>query len=147
MKTKMLLIVLALWAFSLLGCASGVRYEMMADRIPTVQEEQGRIFFYCDRSPFGSAIHPIVWLNDQEVGRSVPGGFFYVDRPPGEYAVRCTTETNQTLTFILAAGDVRYVRTVMTPGAFVGRVQPILEDEEQAMKILTKAAYIGDKVQ
>ena len=93
----------------------------------------------------GAAIQPNIRLNDEIVGKSVPGGFFFVDRPPGDYEVRCATEVKRTMTFTLAAGEKRYVRTKVVFGVLAGRVYPILEDEDQALETLTKSSYIGDK--
>ena len=144
MKTKLLIAVLAVYACSLVGCTSGARYGTVVERIPTLQENQGRILFYRGRNRFGSAVQPDIRLNGEIVGKYVPGGFFFVDRPAGNYEVSCMTPSAKyTLTLTLAAKETRYVRAVVTRGAFVVHVQPVLEDEEQAMKTLAESLYTG----
>ncbi|MCG3173240.1 MAG: hypothetical protein GMKNLPBB_01418 [Myxococcota bacterium] len=126
-----------------LGCASGTKYDQAITQLATMPANQGRIMFYREGSPVGAAIQPDIRLNGEKVGKSVPGGFFYVDRPAGDYNVACSTEVDKELTFALSAGETRYVRTKITMGVMVGHVHPILEDREKAMRILVKCSYIG----
>jgi hypothetical protein len=125
------------------GCASGPSYTTMSEQIGPVAPGQGRIYFYRDGSPFGSAVQPNIRLNGDVVGKSKPGGFFYVDRAPGGYEVSCETETQKSLSMTLTAGETRYVRTRVSFGVVLGHVRPVLEDEEQAMKTLGKSKYTG----
>jgi len=127
------------------GCAGGPKFSEIADQIPPLPQGQGRIYFYREGSAFGSAIQPSIMLNDQPIGSSVPGGFFYVDQPPGECVVACSTEAEHRLSLHLDPGDKRYVRTSITFGLFVGQVHPVLEDETDAMKTLASTSYTGDK--
>lgn len=53
-------------------------------------------------------------MNNEVVGRSVPGGFTYVDRPPGKYVVTTTTEVENAVTFQLAAGESKYIKTAVS---------------------------------
>ena len=46
--------------------------------------EMGRIFFYRP-SAFGALLNPDVKLNGERVGEAKAQGFFFVDRPAGEY--------------------------------------------------------------
>jgi len=46
-----------------------------------------------------------VRLNGEKVGKAVPNGFFYVDRPAGNYQVVTETEVEKKLTFTLDAGQ------------------------------------------
>jgi hypothetical protein len=108
------------------GCASGPTYLKMRNSMPPIGKDEGRIYFYRPATYFGSAIQPEVKLNNQMVGRSEPGGFFYVDRPPGNYVVKTTTEVVRTLSLTLATNQVRYVRFDVSMGFLVGHVYPIL---------------------
>ncbi|MCK7493688.1 MAG: DUF2846 domain-containing protein [Comamonadaceae bacterium] len=65
------------------GCATGPKYEEVRGGFPSLSAEQGRIYFYRSSNPFGSGIQPSVMLNGEKVGDSRPGGFFFVDRTPG----------------------------------------------------------------
>ena len=45
----------------------------------------GRIYFYREKRFVGSAMDPHILLNGVTVGNSMNGGYFYVDRAPGDY--------------------------------------------------------------
>lgn len=55
-------------------------------------EAHGRIYFFHLDTFGGATIQPEIKLNDKVVGRSVPGGFFFVDEEPGECTVSTSTE-------------------------------------------------------
>lgn len=128
------------------GCASGPQYKDIASSIPTLAPDHGRIYFFRDSAFGGAAIQPEIRLNEQVVGRSIPGGFFYVDENPGSYTVSTTTETKKTITFALRAGDTKYVRTSLSMGLLVGRITPTLDDPETAPQEIEQLKYTGAKV-
>ncbi|MFC5475044.1 DUF2846 domain-containing protein [Paraherbaspirillum soli] len=138
------LFAVAVLAALLTGCASGVKYSEMASAIPTLKADQGRIYFFRSSSMMGAAIQPEIRLNDEVVGKSQPGGFFFVDRPAGQYRAASSTETEKTLSFSLEAGETKYVRTSVSFGALVGRVNPTLETPELAGKELPSLSFTGE---
>lgn len=123
------------------GCASGVKYSEMSSSIPTLKADQGRVYFLRSASMLGAAVQPEIKLNSEVVGQSKPGGFFYVDRPAGKYAVSTSTETEKTLSFALDAGETKYVRTSVSMGLMVGRVIPTLETPEKAQEELPSLSF------
>ncbi|MGF6976543.1 hypothetical protein QFZ94_004993 [Paraburkholderia sp. JPY465] len=125
------------------GCASGPQYKDVASSIPTLKEAQGRIYFYRSSSMFGAAMQPAINLNGQDVGKSQPGGFFFVDEPAGQYVVSTTTETKKTLSFKLDAGETKYVKTSVGLGLLVGRIIPTLESSDEATKDIQDLHYTG----
>jgi len=127
----------------LAGCASGPRFTEVQASIPEVSAGQGRIFFYRPAAAVGAALQPEIRLNDDVVGRSRPGSFFFVDRVPGPMRVATETEIENTLEFSLSAGQIRYVETSTTFGVLVGRVTPKLIDADQAVREIQSLAYIG----
>ncbi|CAB3794632.1 DUF2846 domain-containing protein [Paraburkholderia fynbosensis] len=130
-------------AFVASGCASGPRYKDVASSIPTLKEAQGRIYFYRSSSMFGAALQPGINLNGTVVGKSQPGGFFFVDEPAGQYVVSTATETEKTVSFKLDAGETKYVKTSVGFGLLVGRVIPSLESTDEAAKSLEDLHYTG----
>jgi hypothetical protein len=142
-KLSRVLIAASAAALLATGCASGPEFKDVASSIPTIKESQGRIYFYRSNSLFGAALQPDINLNDQVVGKSKPGGFFYVDEPAGDYVVSTTTETKKTLSFKLEAGETKYVKTSVGLGLLVGRIIPSLESTEEANKDLEGLHYIG----
>lgn len=125
------------------GCASGPQYKDVASSIPTLKQEQGRIYFYRSGSMFGAALQPSINVNGQAVGKSQAGGFFYVDEPAGQYVVSTATETEKTVSFKLDAGETKYVKTSVGFGLLVGRIIPSLESAEDATKDLDGLHYTG----
>lgn len=127
----------------LAACASGPTYRDVAASIPTLDGHLGRLYFLRSASILGAAIQPVIQLNGQIVGRSTPGGFFYVDEPPGTYTVITATEVEREITFDLAAGQTRYVRTAAGLGVLVGHVTPSLVWPETAEAEIQSLHYTG----
>ncbi|QSI30079.1 DUF2846 domain-containing protein [Variovorax sp. RKNM96] len=125
------------------GCASGVKYQDMASSMPSVKAGEGRIYFFRSSSMFGAAVQPEIRLNNVVVGTSKPGGFFYVDRPAGNYVAASSTETEKTASFTLAANEVKYLRTSPSMGLLVGRVVIELESADKAKAELGSLSYTG----
>ena len=134
---------ITLAAVLMTGCATGPKYAEVAQSIPTLKAEQGRIYFLRSSSIVGAAVQPEIRLNNDVVGKSQPGGFFYVDRPAGQYIAATSTETEKTLSFSLDVGEVKYVRTSPSFGLLVGRMVPTLESAEVAQKELPGLSYTG----
>ncbi len=128
------------------GCASGVKHSEMASSIPSLKSGEGRVYFMRSASMFGAAIQPDLRLNGQVVGESKPGGFFFVDRPAGKYVASASTETEKTLSFVLDAGETKYVRSSPSLGLMVGRVVLELETPDKAKEELGSLSYTGDVV-
>lgn len=91
----------------------------------------------------GAAVQPDLKLNGEKVGTAKPGGFYFVDREPGNYEVSAATETEKKLTFVLEPGQERYVRLRMQMGILVGRVVPELVDKAEALEDLDGRSYIA----
>jgi hypothetical protein len=102
----------------------------------------GRISFY-RTALIGTAVQPDVKLNGEVVGKAVPNGFFYADRPAGNYQVATETEVERKLTFTLEPGQVRYVRLNISMGFFVGHVYGELVDEPKGREEIADMRYTG----
>jgi len=128
-------LLLALLGLVLLaGCAtSGQTYSQLQTNLSPPAEGQGRIFIY-RTIVLGAAVQPSVKVNDTVVGSAVPRGFFYIDRPAGDYTISTATEVTRTLSLTLTPGQVRYVRLNIGMGFFVGHVWPELVDDSEGQK-------------
>ena len=130
-------------ALLLSGCAtSGPKFSEMGATMPAAKPDAGRIYFY-RTALIGAAVQPEVRLNGEKVGKAVPNGFFYVDRPAGSYQVVTETEVEKKLTFTLEPGQVRYVRLDISMGFWVGHVYGELIDEDKAKSEIASTRYIG----
>lgn len=136
------LFAVVLLAVGLAGCASGIKYSEFQPKIPTQSPDSGRIFFYRS-SALGAALRPDVLLNNEKVGEARAQGFFYVDRPAGEYLVVTTTEVTRKLSFLLEKGQTRFVRFSVSLGFFVGHVYGELVEPDVALKEIQDCSYTG----
>lgn len=134
---------LAAVAVVMTGCASGPKHAEVKSSIPELAADKGRVFFYRSGSMLGAAIQPDVKLNNEVVGSSTPGGFFFVDRAPGNYEVVTSTEVDKKLTFVLNANETKCVKTVVGMGALVYRVSPELVDKSRCETELPETSYTG----
>lgn len=128
--------VLACAAMLLLAaCASsGPSFTQAQATVAPVAADSGRIFFYRPSSIVGVAVQPSIKLNGVVVGSSIPGGYFFVDRPAGSYKVSTATEVERDLSLTLDVGQTRYVRTDISMGFMAGHVSPELVDADKALK-------------
>lgn len=135
-------IVMVLSFCMLSACASGIKYSEYHSKIPVQSADAGRIFFYRPSS-LGAALRPDVLLNNETVGQAISYGFFYVDRPAGDYQVVTSTEVTRKLSFVLDKGQSRYVRFSTSFGFFVGHVYGELVDPEVGKKEIQDCKYTG----
>jgi Protein of unknown function (DUF2846) len=134
---------LVLAALFIAGCAtSGATFTDMSSGMSGPPSGTGRIYFY-RTSIVGFAVQPQIRLNGEVVGKARPKGFFYADRPAGDYEVASTTETEKKLTFTLAEGETKYVRLSIGLGILVGRVKSELVEANEAKEELASLHYIG----
>src|SRR5215470_15137586 len=107
-RMPVIVVVLVVAVAALAGCAtSGPKFtEMTTTTGAPAAPGSGRIYFY-RTTVLGAAVQPDVRLNGQVVGSAVPRGFFFVDRPAGNYEVTTSTEVERKLTFTLEPGQTR----------------------------------------
>ena len=122
MRSKIGALPLVLAGFLLASCASPRGLDEPPLQIPAMKPGYGRVYFTRPGEFAGSAVQPEIRMNNEVVGRSVPGGFSYVDRPPGKYAVTTATEVENAVTFQLAAGAIRKIPLTGTHESNIGAV-------------------------
>jgi Protein of unknown function (DUF2846) len=127
----------------LIGCASGKSYEEVAASMAPIKRTEGRIYFVRPEKYVGLAIQPNIRLNGDVVGQSTPGGFFYVDRPPGDYKVSTVTEIENSVDFHLNAGETKYIETHPSIGLLVGHIVQNIVYPEQGVSDVKQAKYTG----
>lgn len=129
------------------GCAAtGPKHAEMEQQLATVPPAKGRIFFYRESSMLGAAIQPKIYLNGSPVGESKPGGFFYADVAGGTVEITAQTEASSAISFELREGEVWYVRSAITMGLMVGRIQFTLVHGREARPAMAGLSYTGPVV-
>lgn len=125
----------------LVSCASGVPFTELNPSLNPEIPSTGRIFFYRVTGMGGAAIQPDIIMNGEKVGKSIPQGFFYLDKPAGEYTIVTSTEVKRKVSFVLDEGQTRYIRFKISFGFFVGHVYGELVDPEEAEKEIEQCKY------
>ena len=129
------------------GCAAtGPKYVDIATAFPAIGEGQGRIYFFRSDSMVGAAVQPAIKLNSLVIGKSEPGGFFFVDRPSGNYTVSTTTEVENSIAFNLEPKETKYIRTSVSMGVLVGHVKPTVEAPNVASAEISLLHYVGKSI-
>jgi hypothetical protein len=142
MKTRISVLPIVALTVLLTGCASGPKFADVAPTLTKVSPDSGRIYFY-RTAISGAAVQPKVMVNGDVAGTAKPKGFFYVDKPAGNYEVVTTTEVARKLSLTLENGQTRYVRLNISMGFFVGHVYPELVDTAIGEKEIQECSYIG----
>jgi hypothetical protein len=124
------------------GCASGPQYKTLHSTEAPLAAGNGRIYIY-RTAALGAAVQPEVNVNDQVVGKAVPKGYFFIDRPAGNYEISTSTEVKRTLSLTLDPAQQRYVRLNIGMGFFVGHVWPELIDNQVADKEIQDCHFTG----
>jgi hypothetical protein len=140
-KTRLMTLFAA--ALLVAGCASGPKYSELAAKMPPIASGEGRIYFYRESSMMGAAVQPDIRLNGAVVGTSKPGGYFYVDRPAGNYVAAASTETEKTASFRLDAGETKYLKSAPSFGLVVGRIVITIESPDKAKAELASLSNTG----
>lgn len=123
------------------GCGLGPTYREFSPTLAPVPTGDGRVFFY-RTSIFGATLQPAILVNGEKVGTSIAGGFFYVDRPAGNYTIHASNEKNRVLSLVLDPGAVYFVRF---RAAFPASVYPELVDAETAKDEIANCNYTPPK--
>ncbi|NOT23586.1 MAG: DUF2846 domain-containing protein [Nitrospiraceae bacterium] len=129
-------------ALTLSACASGVKFTELNPSTMPKNQDSGRIFFY-RTTVLGAALQPDIRLNGVKVGDAIAQGFFYVDRPSGNYEVVTSTEVDRKITFVLEKEQTRFVRFSVSIGFFVGHVYGELVDSAEALEEIKECKYTG----
>jgi len=128
----------------LAGCAAeGPLHKEVAASIPTIPAGKGRIYFYRADTMMGAAVTSDITFNGRVVGKSERGSFFFVDENPGSCKASASTEVERAVTFTLAAGETKYVKSSISMGLMVGRVNFELVSPDTAKTEITELHYTG----
>ena len=128
----------------LVGCATkGPTFTELAPSIDPPSDNAGRIYFY-RTTILGAALQPEIMINDSGVGKSIAQGFFYIDKEPGKYEIKTTTEVDRTLSLLLEEGETRYVKFNVSMGFLLGHVYPELVSNEEGEKEIKNCKYTGE---
>jgi len=132
--------ILLLLFSTVTGCIFCSGFGSASKDFPALGAGQGRIFFYRDHR-FPNSV--VIYLNGKQVGYSLSGVFFYVDRPAGkDYTVSCSDDEGgeNYIQFWLTSGETKYIRTE-PDRSHLWAISPSIEDQVTAMKTLSTCKY------
>jgi hypothetical protein len=109
---------------SMVGCASGPNFAEYSSKLHSPAKGQGRVWFYRPNKVVSLGVQPDVLLNGEKIGKAQPGGYFFVDRKPGIYEAKCSTEWTNRTKFTLSSHEDKFIRLWVLPGVFVGHIIP-----------------------
>jgi hypothetical protein len=127
------------------GCTTtGPAYKSVKDTFPPPAADAGRIFIYRD-AVYNPSKMPAILLNGEQVGLSKAQGFFYIDRPAGEYKVELFGEGGPPASFTLSPGQTLYVRIGLHSNASltINHQYPEVVDDTIALRELVSCKYTG----
>lgn len=150
------------------GCASNApKFNEVKVDFPTVDSSNGRIYLYRPSKFMGGGYTPQIFLNGSGVGKLESGGFFFIDRPDGEYHIDSSvdnvkltssdSDSENQLKFSLAKGETKYVKFTFTKfgvGTLFGAIEavsPVVHPEivtkDVALVDLSEVSYISAPVE
>ncbi|HVB82699.1 MAG TPA: DUF2846 domain-containing protein [Candidatus Binataceae bacterium] len=136
------IVAVCVLGLALAACASGPLYSEMQGKIPNLAAYAGRIYIY-RTGIIGAGVQPAVEINGLAVGSTKPEGFFYVDRPPGNYTITASIDVDRPLSLTLDAGQTRYVRLDVGFGWVVPSVHLELVPDAEGEKDISALHYTG----
>jgi biopolymer transport protein ExbD len=122
------------------GWASGPSYNSVKDTFPSIAANAGRVFIYRD-AIYSPGKTPAVLLNGGPAGLSKAQGFFYVDRPAGEYKVEIAGEKSSPASFTLSPGQTVFVRINVHTNLSWVLLYPEVVDASIAQRELIRCKY------
>lgn len=138
-KLSLLLFIVPLLILS--SCASS-RHAVQINEIPSLSENQSRIYFYRTKMLFGSGMKPVIYLNGEKIGFSISGTAFYVDVDPGKYKISVAKimypGTPGGVDLEVQEKELAYVRTWTGGSAYAGRTNAAKVTAEEAREHLKK---------
>ncbi|MBV8063306.1 MAG: DUF2846 domain-containing protein [Nevskia sp.] len=125
----------------LAACTRDMNYVEMKALMPVPPADKGRIYFYREYAWLGNVVTPDILLNNESIGLSDPGTFFYVDRAPGEYRAICGAGDDRATNFTLNAGEEVYVRTAVAGGVLKASMETEVVSANTAIPAMRGLKY------
>jgi len=133
-------LILTIGIILIASCASGPTYDELKSTIPDLSPDSGRIYIYRVAMQ-GYLVQPDVMLNGEKIGEVRAQGFFYVDRPAGNYDIMISDEADRKLSFTLENNQIKYVSIGLASGLFEGHFYPKLVEEQEGLEGLKFCKY------
>ncbi|WP_104203891.1 DUF2846 domain-containing protein [Billgrantia saliphila] len=140
LKTTAAVAVLALMT----GCASvnmaPQQESSQAKQFEAPPEGMAGVYIFRKKAPFGAALKKDIWIDDECVGESARGVFFY-QPVEGDQQHEIATESEfspNTMNLFAEAGNNYFIEQYIKMGAFVGGANLRLVDEEVGMEEVSK---------
>jgi hypothetical protein len=143
------------------GCASNApKFSEVKVSFPTVDPGNGRIYLYRPSKLMGFGYTPKIFINDIDIGKLESGGFFFIDRPEGEYHIDSrdgntkSSDPENHIKFSLAKGETKYIKFTFTKAGFaiflvsvqIPVIHPEIVAKEKALVDLSEISYIDSPV-
>lgn len=104
-----------------ISCAGPGMLTQDIQQFPEPEENMGIVYFYRPSSLIGAIISYDIYLDQQRVGRSINGKYFYLMLEPNQYHFSAQTESKEEVWVKVEEGKAYYVKTGVNLGLMVGR--------------------------
>jgi hypothetical protein len=130
------------------GCmATGQPFSAVQSGFPPLGDDAGRIYFYRSTgSVYGVAQHSKILIDGTMVGRSVPGGVFYVDVPEGKHTISLPSQgmaNDNALSVRITGGETIFIKTWVGASGLGGRTNMEVTEPEDARPVIKTLTFTG----
>jgi hypothetical protein len=108
---------------------------------PEPRSDQALVYFYRESKFVGSFISYNINVNDELVGAVANGTYFFVFLDPGTHTITAKTETKESKTMTVEAGETYYICCDVEMGFFAGRPELTIVNEAEGKSELDHLTY------
>ena len=126
----------------LTGCSSAPVIEATEAGLLQIPDGYGRVFVYRlngDADRISSAVR----IDGEPVGRAIPGSYFYVDLPAGDYEITAARNSDYLVAVDLKAASVINIRVDMWLRPTRWTIIPVRVSEEAAQLQMSGLTFAG----
>lgn len=135
-------LVLIVVLMMLTGCSGAPVSESTEPGLLQIPDGYGRVFVYRlngDADGISSAVR----IDGEPVGRAIPGRFFYVDLPAGDYEITAARNSSHLVAVNLKAAAVVNIRVDIWLRATRWTLLPVQVSEETAQEQMSNLTFAG----
>jgi hypothetical protein len=151
LKQTIIVVIFCCVSVMLSGCARGLAYADVANRIPPVKAGYARVYFY-SQNVIPSDLVFKYSIDGELIGKTGSFQTLFVDRPTGITKITANTgniwpgAVPEDITLNLKSGQTRYIQTESFSAYFVRHIRLNIIDSDQALPDLARCFYVGPDI-
>jgi hypothetical protein len=124
------------------SCGTTGKFIKVSNSFPAAENGKGVVYFYRPSAFTGAAVSYNIFHDNQIIGASKNGKYFYYQSNPGLQVFSATTEVKRELAVDIETGKSYYVKSSVVLGFLVGRPKFSIENESIALEEIKKCQMI-----